>query len=214
MIHNLGERLARPMLLSHPGSMSDYCEQTFARVGSYKEKAVIEAAHSIYLQDGVVVPGASSGRRWGLRHLHREIAQCLVNYEMNEMNPNELLAFLPSHFQARGFMKWTSDAKICAYLMLKLPDSWHKLFSEDDQEEATLALCNQIGCTKTDLKNTLAEAEALNDETDDRRWLGELESIAEDYDVGEFHLALASMLTKDGEARNNDIAKRVEGTLD
>jgi hypothetical protein len=114
MIHNFGERLARPMLLSHPGSMSDYCEQTFARVGSYKEKAVIEAAHSIYTDEGMAIRGASSGRRWGLRHLHREVAQCLVNYEMHEMNTDELLAFLPADFKKRGFLSWVPDAKLAA----------------------------------------------------------------------------------------------------
>lgn len=213
IIHNLGETLARPMLLSHPGSMSDYCEQTFARVGSYKEKAVIEAAHSIYTDEGKAIRGASSGRRWGLRHLHREVAQCLVNYEMHEMNTSELLAFLPADFKKRGFLSWVSDAKLAAYLMLKLPDSWQSLFSEDDQDRAKTVLCNLIGCTKADLNSTLAEAQALDDEEDDRKWLGSLEEIAEEFGDDDLHVTLAAMITEDKDAANPDIEARVGEVL-
>lgn len=213
IIHNLGETLARPMLLSHPGSMSDYCEQTFARVGSYKEKAVIEAAHSIYTEDGKAIRGASSSRRWGLRHLHREVAQCLVNYEMHEMNTNELLAFLPADFKKRGFLSWVPDAKLAAYLMLKLPDSWQSLFAEDDQDQAKGVLCDLIGCTKADLSNTLAEAKALDDEESDRKWLGNLEEIAEEYGDDDLNITLAAIITEDKEAANPEIQSRVEETM-
>jgi len=103
IIHHLGKALTKPLLLSHPGSMSDYCEQTFARVGSYKEKAVIEAANSIYFDGEKVLPGASGEKRWALQHLHREVAQCLINYEMHEMSADELLSFLPTSFKQQDF---------------------------------------------------------------------------------------------------------------
>lgn len=213
IIHNLGETLAQPMLLSHPGSMSDYCEQTFARVGSYKEKAVIEAAHSIYTDEGMAIRGASGRRRWGLQHLHREVAQCLVNYEMHEMNTDELLAFLPAEFKKRGFLSWVPDAKLAAYLMLKLPDSWQSLFAEDDQDQAKTALCNLIGCSKADLNSTLAEAQALDDEEDDRKWVGQLEDIAEESGDDDLHITLAAIITEDKEAATPEITKRIEEAL-
>lgn len=194
MIHHLGEVLAKPMLLSHPGSMSDYCEQTFARVGSYKEKAVIEAAHSIYYDGEKVAPGASSERRWGLRHLHREVAQCLVNYEMHEMGTDELLAFLPASFKNKGFKAWSRDAKLVAYLIHSLPATWHDLFAVPEQESLQW-VADQIGCTRRDLDQTLAELKAVdgNDE-EGRGWVAVLDSFAKKYGQEAFFKAIAALI--------------------
>jgi len=211
MIHNFGERLARPMLLSHPGSMSDYCEQTFARVGSYKEKAVIEAAHSIYTDEGMAIRGASSRRRWGLRHLHREVAQCLVNYEMHEMGSDELLAFLPKEFRTRGFMGWQSDARLLAYLAIKMPDSWHALFDFASHEDAVNSLSDSIGCTLRDIREVIAEAQALDDEEGEgRRWLGTIEAIEEEDDESQFRLNLAKHLAGEADEEAQQSIDRIE----
>ena len=194
MIHHLGEVLAKPMLLSHPGSMSDYCEQTFARVGSYKEKAVIEAAHSIYYDGEKVAPGASSERRWGLRHLHREVAQCLVNYEMNEMGTDELLAFLPPSFKNKGFNAWSRDAKLVAYLIHSLPATWHDLFPVP-QQGSVQWVADQVGCTKRDLDETLAELKAIDgNPAGDRGWVDVLESLAEEHGSEFFFKAVAAVI--------------------
>ena len=177
MLHHLGEVLAKPMLLSHPGSMSDYCEQTFARVGSYKEKAVIEAAHSIYFDGEKVLQGASTERRWGLRHLHREVAQCLINYEMHEMTTDELLAFLPASFKNKGFKAWANEAKLSAYLVHKVPNGWHEMLGIPEGG-ALQWLADRIGCTKRDLDQTFAELKVLVDNKRDQGWLATIEAAA------------------------------------
>jgi len=203
MIHHLGEVLAKPMLLSHPGSMSDYCEQTFARVGSYKEKAVIEAAHSIYYDGAKVLPGASSERRWGLRHLHREVAQCLINYEMHEMSTDELLAFLPTSFRNKGFKSWSRDAKMSAYLIHALPVSWYDLFGISG-EGAVHWLADRIGCTKRELDQTLAELKALLDNKGaSRGWVAIIQSASEVHGFEVLSKAIASVIL--GEAADEEL---------
>lgn len=203
MIHHLGEVLAKPMLLSHPGSMSDYCEQTFARVGSYREKAVIEAAHSIYYDGEKVLPGASSERRWALRHLHREVAQCLINYEMHEMTTDELLAFLPTSFRDKGFKAWSHDARMAVYLIHALPDSWYEMF--DIPEAGSIQwLANRVGCTKRDLDQTLAELKVLHQITDaSRGWLEIIDSSSKVHGLDVLLRAIASVIS--GDAKDKDL---------
>lgn len=194
MIHHLGEVLAKPMLLSDPGSMSDYCEQTFARVGSYKEKAVIEAAHSIYYDGEKVAQGASSERRWGLRHLHREVAQCLINYEMHEMGADELLGFLPASFKNKGFKSWSRDAKLVAYLIHSLPATWHDLLAVPAQESLQW-VADQIGCTRRDLDQTLAELKAIDgNDVAARGWVAVLDSIARRHGQEAFLKAIVALI--------------------
>lgn len=158
MIRHLGKELSKPMLLSAPGSMSDYCEQTFARVGSYREKTVIEAAHSIYFDGKRVLPGSSGERRWGLQHLHRDVAQYLVNYELHEMKKEELLEFLPSAFKNKGFLKWDTQAKLLASFIATHDDSWISLITDDSAENPVETIADQLGCTASDLHSLIKEA--------------------------------------------------------
>ncbi len=158
MIRHLGKDLSKPMMLSAPGSMSDYCEQTFARVGSYREKTVIEAAHSIYFDGKRVLPGSSSERRWALQHLHRDVSQYLVNYELHEMKKEELLEFLPPGFRNQGFLKWDTQAKLIAAFIATHDDSWKSLISEDSAEDPVSTIAEQLGCTAKDLQALIKEA--------------------------------------------------------
>lgn len=160
MIRHLGKELAKPMLLSAPGSMSDYCEQTFARVGSYREKTVIEAAHSIYFDGKRVLPGSSGERRWALQHLHRDVAQYLVNYELHEMKKEELLEFLPNGFRHQGFLKWDTHAKLMASFIATHEDSWVSLVSDESSEDPVETIAEQLGCTAKDLHSLIKEASA------------------------------------------------------
>ena len=158
MIRHLGKELSKPMLLSAPGSMSDYCEQTFARVGSYREKTVIEAAHSIYFDGKRVLPGSSGERRWALQHLHRDVAQYLVNYELHEMKKEELLEFLPSAFKNKGFLKWDTQAKLVASFIATHEDSWISLISDESAEDTVETMAEQLGCTAKELRSLIKEA--------------------------------------------------------
>ncbi len=158
MIRHLGKDLSKPMMLSAPGSMSDYCEQTFARVGSYREKTVIEAAHSIYFDGKRVLPGSSSERRWALQHLHRDVSQYLVNYELHEMKKEELLEFLPPGFRNQGFLKWDTQAKLIAAFIATHDDSWKSLISEDSAEDPVSTIAEQLGCKAKDLQALIKEA--------------------------------------------------------
>jgi hypothetical protein len=158
MIRHLGKELSKPMLLSAPGSMSDYCEQTFARVGSYREKTVIEAAHSIYFDGKRVLPGSSGERRWALQHLHRDVSQYLVNYELHEMKKGELLEFLPAGFRNQGFLKWDTHAKLIAAFVATHDDGWKSLISRDSEEDPISTIAEQLGCTAKDLQALIKEA--------------------------------------------------------
>jgi hypothetical protein len=160
MIRHLGKELSKPMLLSAPGSMSDYCEQTFARVGSYREKTVIEAAHYIYFDGKRVLPGSSGERRWALQHLHRDVAQYLVNYELHEMKKEELLEFLPSAFKNQGFLNWDTQAKLVASFIATHEDRWVSLISDDSAEDPVETIAEQLGCTAKDLHSLIKEASA------------------------------------------------------
>lgn len=160
MIRHLGKELSKPMLLSAPGSMSDYCEQTFARVGSYREKTVIEAAHSIYFDGKRVLPGSSGERRWALQHLHRDVAQYLVNYELHEMKKEELLEFLPTAFKNQSFLNWDTQAKLVASFIATHEDSWISLISDESAEDPVETIAEQLGCTVKDLKALIKEATA------------------------------------------------------
>ena len=161
MIRHLGKELSKPMLLSAPGSMSDYCEQTFARVGSYREKTVIEAAHSIYFDGKRVLPGSSGERRWALQHLHRDVAQYLVNYELHEMKKEELLEFLPSAFKNKGFLKWDTQAKLVASFIATHEDNWISLVTDESAEDPIETIAEQLGCTAKDLRSLIKEASAM-----------------------------------------------------
>lgn len=163
MIRHLGKELSKPMLLSAPGSMSDYCEQTFARVGSYREKTVIEAAHSIYFDGKRVIPGSSGDRRWALQHLHRDVSQYLVNYELHEMKKEELLDFLPPSFKKQGFLKSDAEAKLMAAFIATHDDSWKSLISEDSEEDPVSMIAEQLGCTPKDLQALIKEASGMID---------------------------------------------------
>lgn len=154
MIRHLGKELSKPLLLSAPGSMSDYCEQTFARVGSYREKTVIEAAHSIYFDGKRVIPGSSGDRRWALQHLHRDVSQYLVNYELHEMKKEELLDFLPKSFKNRGFLKSDTEAKLIAAFIATHDDSWKSLMACESVE----IIAEQLGCNIDDLQTLIKEA--------------------------------------------------------
>ena len=160
MIRHLGKELSKPMLLSAPGSMSDYCEQTFARVGSYRERTVIEAAHSIFYDGKQVIPGSSGERRWALQHLHRDVGQYLVNYELHEMKPDELLEFLPPPFKKQGFINWGAQAKVVAAFIATHDDIWNKLLGDDSASDSNEVLADQIGCTKKDLEKLIKEAKS------------------------------------------------------
>jgi hypothetical protein len=140
--------------------MSDYCEQTFARVGSYREKTVIEAAHSIYYDGKRVLPGSSGERRWALQHLHRDVSQYLVNYELHEMKKEELLEFLPAGFRNQGFLKWDTQAKLIAAFIATHDDNWKTLISEDSAEDPVSTIAEQLGCTAKDLQVLIKEASA------------------------------------------------------
>ena len=165
MIRHLGKELSKPMLLSAPGSMSDYCEQTFARVGSYREKTVIEAAHSIFYDGKQVIPGSSGERRWALQHLHRDVGQYLVNYELHEMKPDELLDFLPPSFKKQGFINWGAQAKVVAAFIATHEDIWKELLADDSSSDPIELFAEQIGCTEKDLVKLVKEATAkLNTE--------------------------------------------------
>lgn len=154
MIRHLGKELSKPMLLSAPGSMSDYCEQTFARVGSYREKTVIEAAHSIYFDGKRVIPGSSGDRRWALQHLHRDVSQYLVNYELHEMKKEELLDFLPPSFKNQGFLKSDTEVKLMAAFIATHDDSWKSLLACESVE----TIAEQLGCKINDLQALIKEA--------------------------------------------------------
>jgi hypothetical protein len=154
MIRHLGKELSKPMLLSAPGSMSDYCEQTFARVGSYREKTVIEAAHSIYFDGKRVIPGSSGDRRWALQHLHRDVSQYLVNYELHEMKKEELLDFLHPSFKNKGFLKSDTEAKLLAAFISTHDDNWKSLMACESVE----TIAEQLGCTINDLQTLIKEA--------------------------------------------------------
>lgn len=160
MIRHLGKELSKPMLLSAPGSMSDYCEQTFARVGSYREKTVIEAAHSIFYDGKQVIPGSSGERRWALQHLHRDVGQYLVNYELHEMKPDELLEFLPPSFKKQGFINWGAQAKVVAAFIATHEDIWKELLADDSSSDPIELFAEQIGCTEKDLVKLVKEATA------------------------------------------------------
>ena len=154
MIRHLGKELSKPMLLSAPGSMSDYCEQTFARVGSYREKTVIEAAHSIYFDGKRVIPGSSGDRRWALQHLHRDVSQYLVNYELHEMKKDELLDFLPPSFKNQGFLKSDTEVKLMAAFIATHDDRWKSLMACESVE----TIAEQLGCEINDLQALIKEA--------------------------------------------------------
>ena len=158
MIRHLGKELSKPMLLSAPGSMSDYCEQTFARVGSYREKTVIEAAHSIYYDGKRVIPGSSGDRRWALQHFHRDVSQYLVNYELHEMKKEELLDFLPPSFKNRGFLKSDTEVKLMAAFIATHEDSWKYLMFEESGANLVEAIAEQLGCQEDDLQTLIEEA--------------------------------------------------------
>lgn len=158
MIRHLGKELSKPMLLSAPGSMSDYCEQTFARVGSYREKTVIEAANSIYFDGKRVIPGSAGERRWALQHLHRDVAQYLVNYELHEMKKEELLEFLPPAFKNKGFLNWGTQAKLVASFIATHEDNWISLITEESAEDPVETIAEQLGCTTKDLQRMIKEA--------------------------------------------------------
>jgi hypothetical protein len=158
MIRHLGKELSKPMLLSAPGSMSDYCEQTFARVGSYREKTVIEAAHSIYFDGKRVIPGSSGDRRWALQHLHRDVSQYLVNYELHEMKKEELLDFLPPYFKKQGFLKSDAEAKLMAAFIATHDDSWKSLMFDESGANPVETIAEQLGCTAKDLQALIKEA--------------------------------------------------------
>lgn len=154
MIRHLGKELSKPMLLSAPGSMSDYCEQTFARVGSYREKTVIEAANSIYFDGKRVIPGSAGERRWALQHLHRDVAQYLVNYELHEMQKEELLNFLPPSFKNKGFLNSDTEVKLMAAFIATHDDSWKSLIACESVE----TIAEHLGCKIKDLKALIKEA--------------------------------------------------------
>jgi hypothetical protein len=154
MIRHLGKELSKPMLLSAPGSMSDYCEQTFARVGSYREKTVIEAAHYIYFDGKRVIPGSSGDRRWALQHLHRDVSQYLVNYELHEMKKEELLDFLPPSFKNQGFLKSDTEVKLMAAFIATHDDSWKSLMDCESVE----TIAEQLGCKIDDFQALIKEA--------------------------------------------------------
>jgi|GEM_PF-1519962 len=158
MMSHLGKQVSKPMLLSHPGSMSDYCEQTFARIGSYRERTVVEAANSIYFDGSQIMPGSSGERRWGLQHLQREVAQYLVNFELFEMTKDELLALLDKRFRSRAFATWVVPGKAIASFIAINPDTWENDLlgvSLDSPEEA---IAEQIGCVKKDLQGLIKQA--------------------------------------------------------
>jgi hypothetical protein len=163
MIRHLGKELSKPMMLSAPGSMSDYCEQTFARVGSYREKTVIEAAHSIYFDGKRVLPGSSGERRWALQHLHRDVSQYLVNYELHEMHKEELLEFLPSGFKNQGFKKCDSQAKLMAAFIATYDEDWASLISEEPGDNTIKTIAEQLGCKAKTLQTLVKEAAAMID---------------------------------------------------
>jgi hypothetical protein len=154
MIRHLGKELSKPMMLSAPGSMSDYCEQTFARVGSYREKTVIEAAHYIYFDGKRVIPGSSGDRRWALQHLHRDVSQYLVNYELHEMKKEELLDFLPPSFKNQGFLKSDTEVKLMAAFIATHDDNWKSLMACESVE----TIAEQLGCKINDLQALIKEA--------------------------------------------------------
>jgi hypothetical protein len=163
MIRHLGKELSKPMMLSAPGSMSDYCEQTFARVGSYREKTVIEAAHSIYFDGKRVLPGSSGERRWALQHLHRDVSQYLVNYELHEMHKEELLEFLPSGFKKQGFKKCDSQAKLMAAFIATYDEDWASLISEEPGDNTIETIAEQLGCKAKTLQTLVKEAATMID---------------------------------------------------
>jgi len=163
MIRHLGKELSKPMLLSAPGSMSDYCEQTFARVGSYREKTVIEAANSIYFDGKRVLPGSSGERRWALQHLHRDVSQYLVNYELHEMHKEELLEFLPSGFKKQGFKKFASQAKLMAAFIATYDEDWASLISEEPGDNTIETIAEQLGCKAKTLQTLVKEAATMID---------------------------------------------------
>jgi hypothetical protein len=182
MIRHLGKELSKPMLLSAPGSMSDYCEQTFARVGSYREKTVIEAAHSIYFDGKQVIPGSSGERRWALQHLHRDVGQYLVNYELHEMRPDELLEFLPQPFKKQGFINWSAQAKVVAAFIATHDGIWKHLLGEATEGDPVELFAEQIGCTEKDLSKMVKEASAKLDlgrkgHTSSQHWAVEFETL-------------------------------------
>ena len=158
MIRHLGKELSKPMLLSVPGSMSDYCEQTFARVGSYREKTVIEAAHSIYFDGKRVLPGSSGERRWALQHLHRDVGQYLVNYELHEMKKEELLDFLPPSFKKQGFINSDTEAKLLAAFIATHEDNWSSLMSGETAGYTVETVAEQLGCKPKELQVLIKEA--------------------------------------------------------
>ena len=158
MIRHLGKDLSKPMMLSAPGSMSDYCEQTFARVGSYREKTVIEAAHSIYFDGKRVIPGSSGDRRWALQHLHRDVSQYLVNYELHEMKKEELLDFLPPSFKKQGFLKSDAESKLMAAFIATHDDSWKSLMFDESGDNPVETIAEQLGCSAKDLQSLIKEA--------------------------------------------------------
>lgn len=182
MIRHLGKELSKPMLLSAPGSMSDYCEQTFARVGSYREKTVIEAAHSIYFDGKRVIPGSSGDRRWALQHLHRDVSQYLVNYELHEMKKEELLDFLPQSFKKQGFLKSDTEAKLIAAFIATHDDSWISLISDESAEDPVETIAEQLGCKAKDLHSLIKEASTKIDaphrgEGSKSHWANRLEAF-------------------------------------
>lgn len=158
MLNHLGKELSKPMLLSHSGSMSDYCEQTFARIGSYRERAVIEAANSIYFDGRQIIPGSSGERRWGLQHLQREVAQYLVNFELFEVTKDELLALLDKRFRSRAFATWYVAGKAIASFIAINQDTWGSTLLGGSVDSPEEAIAEQIGCTKKDLQGLIKQA--------------------------------------------------------
>lgn len=159
MIKHLGPELSKPMLLSEPGSMSDYCEETFARIGSYRERSVIEAANSLYFDPDSerIVPGCSKNdRRWGLIHLHRQVAQYLINYELHAMSKEELLGFLDFRFQLCA--NPDVPAKVVAFFIAGNVRDWKDQLVGKGIKDPECLIASQLGCTKSTLEKFIKNA--------------------------------------------------------
>jgi hypothetical protein len=158
MIHRLGKELSKPMLLSQPGSMSDYCEHIFARTGSYHERAVIEAANSIYFDGDKIIAGSTEERRWALQHFQREIAQYRMNFEFSVMTKEELLELVDKRFKKRAFKDWLGPGRAIASFIALNPNWVTALNLPVDCPEEAAA--EQIGCMERDLQGLIRQADA------------------------------------------------------
>lgn len=160
MIRHLGKDISKPMLISPPGSMSNYCEQTFARIGSYRERTVIEAANSIYFDGHRILPGSAGERRWALQHFHREVAQYLLNYELHQMTKEELLDLLDRRFKDKAFRDWDTPCKVVAGYIALNASEWVEQLLDDPADNPLEAIAEQLGCKASDLSKLVDQASA------------------------------------------------------